>query len=86
VVEALGSGCQTPIGALATPVGVDDLDLLAVVVSVDGSRAVFATGHGTRRDAAGTGARVGAELLGKGARDILEDARHVHGAVEGIQP
>jgi hydroxymethylbilane synthase len=86
VVEALGGGCQTPIGALATLAGADDLDLLAVVVSLDGSRALYRSGHGKRRDAAATGARVGAELVADGARDILESAQRVHGAVEGIQP
>jgi hydroxymethylbilane synthase len=86
VVEALGGGCQTPIGALATLSGPDDVDLLAVVVAVDGSRALYATGRGTRRGAAATGARVGAQLLADGAAEILESAQRVHGAVDGIQP
>src|SRR4029077_13992382 len=42
LVEALGGGCQTPIGALASPDGSNGLDLFATVVSLDGSRAVFA--------------------------------------------
>ena len=32
VVEALGGGCQTPIGALAVPIATDELELIAVVV------------------------------------------------------
>jgi hydroxymethylbilane synthase len=41
VVEALGGGCQTPIGALASPDGANGLDLLATVIALDGSRAVY---------------------------------------------
>ena len=43
VVEALGGGCQTPIGALARPVDADTLELVAVVATLDGSRIVRAT-------------------------------------------
>ena len=38
VVEALGGGCQTPIGALATPLGGNQFELIAAVVALDGSR------------------------------------------------
>ena len=75
LVAALGGGCQTPIGALASPVDGDDLELVAAVVSLDGSRAVRAHARGPRRDAAGLGARVGAQLLAEGADQILLDAR-----------
>jgi len=77
VVTALGGGCQTPIGALATPTdpaGPDDLELLAVVVAPDGSRAVRAEGRARRADAAALGARVARQLLDAGAGDILAEA------------
>jgi hydroxymethylbilane synthase len=86
VVEALGGGCQTPIGALASPVGSDTLELLAVVVSLDGARALEASGRGSRSEAAALGRQVAGALLEQGAAGILAAARTAHGAVEGIQP
>lgn len=73
LVEALGGGCQTPVGALALPDG-DDLDLVAVVVALDGSRAIRARARGPRRDAAGVGRRAAEQLLAGGAGAILADA------------
>lgn len=90
LVAALGGGCQTPIGALASPVGAasakDDgaLELVAVVVSLDGSRAVRAHARAARSDAAALGARVGADLLARGAGDILAEAQKAQSAVEGM--
>ena len=75
LVAALGGGCQTPIGALASPVDGDELELLAAVVSLDGSRAVRGQARGPRREAAALGARVAAQLLADGADQILLDAR-----------
>jgi len=75
LVAALGGGCQTPIGALASPVDGDELELLAAVLSLDGSRAVRGQARGPRRDAAALGARVGAQLLADGADQILLDGR-----------
>ena len=97
VVAALGGGCQTPIGALASwvrsaspasPTQVNDaaLELVAVVVSLDGSRAVRAHRRGARSDAAALGARVAADLLAEGAGDILAEAQRALGAVEGLHP
>jgi hydroxymethylbilane synthase len=86
VVEALGGGCQTPVGALATIVDDNELELVAVVVALDGSRAVRGHGRGRRSDGAAIGARVGAKLIADGADAILAEARHAQGAVEGIQP
>ena len=86
VVKALGGGCQTPIGALATPEDGDTLQLVAVVVALDGSRAVRAHARGPRERAAALGASVGAQLLADGAGDILADAHRAQAAVEGIQP
>jgi hydroxymethylbilane synthase len=75
LVEALGGGCQTPIGALASPDGADGLDMLATVVSLDGSRVVYASARGTGSGAAALGARVAAQLLNDGAGEILEEVR-----------
>jgi hydroxymethylbilane synthase len=86
VVEALGGGCQTPIGALASTIAVDELELVAVVVSLDGRRAISGMGHGKPADARAIGASVGAQLLADGAGDILAEADRSRGAVEGIQP
>jgi len=71
VVEALGGGCQIPIGALASP---DDhaLDLLATVISLDGARAVFASARGSWDEAANLGRRVAGQLMTEGAGEILE--------------
>ena len=86
LVEALGGGCQTPIGALAVPRDRESLELVAAVVAVDGTRAVRASGSGPIAEPEALGVRIAAELLDEGAGDILADTRRVHGAVEGIQP
>jgi hydroxymethylbilane synthase len=74
LVETLGGGCQTPVGAFASPIHPDGLELLAVVVSLDGGHAIYATSPGPRSDAAGIGARVGAQLIADGAAAILAEA------------
>jgi hydroxymethylbilane synthase len=75
LVVALGGGCQTPIGALASAVQDDGLELVAVVLSLDGSRAVRRQARGRRADAAALGASVAAELLEDGAGEILAAAQ-----------
>lgn len=75
LVETLGGGCQTPVGALASPLDGDRLELVAVVVALDGSRAVRGHAVGPRDQAAALGARLGAQLLSDGAGDILAEAR-----------
>ena len=75
LVEALGGGCQTPIGALATPVDADMLELVATVVALDGSCAFHERRRGPTSDAAALGADVARRLLERGAGDILADAR-----------
>jgi hydroxymethylbilane synthase len=85
LVQALGGGCQTPIGALASTNG-ENLDLIAAVVSVNGERAVHGRARGSLGEAATIGAQVGRQLIEDGADEILAEARQVHGLVEGIQP
>ena len=77
VVDALGGGCQTPIGALATPVRDDQFELVAAVIALDGSRLLRTVVHGARSDARGLGVRAAQDLLAQGAGAILEDARRV---------
>ena len=86
LVEALGGGCQTPVGALASVADRGTIELVAAVVAVDGSRAIRAVGRGPRADGAALGARVAAQLLADGAGEILADARARQAAVEGMQP
>jgi hydroxymethylbilane synthase len=74
VVEALGGGCQIPIGALASPDG-HALDLLATVISLDGDRMVFASARGSWDEAANLGKHVAGQLLNDGAGKILDEVR-----------
>ena len=85
LVEALGGGCQTPLGALASPAG-SEIELIATVVALDGSRAVQARGRGLLSAAAELGRRVAADLIADGADDLLAEAQRAPGAVQGLQP
>jgi len=76
VIEALGGGCQTPIGALATPETGGRLSLVAAVVALDGSRAVRAHANGSRAEAAVLGRRVAKQLIDDGAEEILAEAKN----------
>jgi hydroxymethylbilane synthase len=85
LVAALGGGCQTPIGAVAEPDG-DDLDLRAVVVSLDGRQAVRGRDRAPRREAGRLGVRVARMLLEQGAGLILDEVRRAQARTDGIQP
>ena len=78
LTAALGGGCQTPLGALASTVDGDPLELIAAVAALDGSRIIRGRGRGPRREAAALGARVGAQLLADGAGDILAQGTAHH--------
>jgi hydroxymethylbilane synthase len=84
-VAALGGGCQTPIGAIAVLDG-DDLDLYAVVASLDGARAVRGRLRGPRAIAEDIGTRLAGQLIQEGAVEILEQVRRMQAPVDGIQP
>jgi len=71
VLATLGGGCQVPIGAHAT-VESGRLRLFAVVASPDGTELVSAQTDGAAADAAALGRTLGQELLGRGARQILD--------------
>jgi hydroxymethylbilane synthase len=74
LVEALGGGCQLPIGALAEPAE-DGLVLRAAVASLDGSRIVRAEGTADAAQAASLGRLVAQRLLDAGAAPLLDEAR-----------
>lgn len=69
VVKALGGGCQMPLGAHAT-LSDDVLVVTASVLSPDG-RMIRAETRGDRSAAAALGEALAAELLARGAADIL---------------
>jgi len=85
LVETLGGGCQTPVGALAAvrrssvdgDPAADQLTLVAVVVALDGSRAVRGHATGDMANARLIGRMVGSQLLAEGAADILAAAAGV---------
>ncbi len=85
VVDALGGGCQTPVGALATLDG-DTLEIAGIVVALDGSEAVHGRSRGVRATASALGRQLGEQLLADGGAEILAAARREQGAVGGIQP
>ncbi len=74
LVAALGGGCQMPIGGVAVPVGPNELDLSAVVASLDGTRVIRYKKIGSKAEAAALGRAVADELLRQGAQAILADA------------
>jgi hydroxymethylbilane synthase len=71
VLGALGGGCQVPIGAYAT-VSEGRVQVLAIVAAPDGSQVIRANAEGAAADAAAIGAHMAADLLDRGARQILE--------------
>jgi hydroxymethylbilane synthase len=74
VVRGLGGGCQTPIGALAIPFG-EMLEVIAVVVSPDGTRALRAEATGQATAAESIGAQVAERLIEQGAHEILAESK-----------
>jgi len=75
LVTALGGGCQMPIGGIARPVGDHELELHAIVASLDGTRIIRYNRMGTRTDASALGHEVGVALLKQGATEILNEVR-----------
>jgi hydroxymethylbilane synthase len=74
VVNALGGGCQMPLGAIARIEG-QSLEILGLVASLDGRTVVRATVRGNRGGAAAAGEKLAARLLAQGAAAII-DAPH----------
>jgi len=71
VLGALGGGCQVPIGAYAT-VSEGRVHILAIVAAPDGTQVIRAESEGPAAEAPQLGARLAADLLERGARQILE--------------
>jgi hydroxymethylbilane synthase len=75
LVKALGGGCQMPIGGIARAVGEADLEMHAVVASLDGARIIRYNKMGKRTNASALGRDVADALLKQGASEILREAR-----------
>ena len=71
LLDALGGGCQVPLGAHAVVSG-SVLKLAAVVVSPDGGRAVKARETGDADQAEALGRQAAEHLLAAGAREIMD--------------
>ena len=71
LVTALGGGCQMPIGGIALPAGGSDLEMHAVVASLDGARIIRYKKVGVRTDAAALGREVAEQLLSQGRQTFF---------------
>jgi len=85
VVTTLGGGCQMPIGVHAQIVN-GEMSLVAVVLSLDGTRAIRAESRGSMTEPHIVGGAAADELLSLGADQILAEVQRAHAAVEGLQP
>jgi hydroxymethylbilane synthase len=85
VVTRLGGGCQMPIGVHGE-IANGEMSLVAVVLSLDGTRAVRAESRGSMTEPHRLGRTAADDLLSQGADEILADVQRAHAAVEGIQP
>ena len=69
LLEALAAGCSAPVGAYAE--GTWPLRMRAAVLSTDGARALRAHGSAPAADARRLGRDLAAELLRRGAADLI---------------
>jgi len=72
VLRELGGGCQVPIAAYAQIRG-EDINLDALVASVDGRRIIKDKIAGKTDDPEGAGVRLARRLLDSGAKQILDE-------------
>jgi hydroxymethylbilane synthase len=70
LMDAVGGGCSVPLGAYAEVHG-DNLKLLAVLATPDGSRIIREIGTGAKDDPARVGREVAERLLAQGGHDLL---------------
>jgi hydroxymethylbilane synthase len=82
LVAALGGGCQLPVGALAVHDG-DEIEMHAIVTSLDGRRSVRRSARGPAADATVVGQLLATALARAGATKILDEVRESQGPVEG---
>ena len=73
LLEALGAGCSAPVGGYAA--GTEQLRMRAAVLSLDGTRALRVTGSASAADARRLGHDLAAELLRRGASDLVSEHR-----------
>jgi hydroxymethylbilane synthase len=75
LLDALSAGCSAPIGAYAAgaggAAGSEQLQMRAAVISGDGSRVLRAHGSAPVADARRLGRELAAELLRRGAGDLI---------------
>jgi len=71
LLTALGGGCQVPVGAHAAVDG-GRLCMMAIVARPDGSELMRGVAEGAVADAETIGQRLGADLLARGAKEILD--------------
>jgi hydroxymethylbilane synthase len=74
LVEALGGGCQLPLGAIAIHDG-GELDMQAVVISLDGATVIRARRRGPFDEPMVLGRQLAADLSSAGAREVLDAVR-----------
>jgi hydroxymethylbilane synthase len=74
LVEALGGGCQLPLGGIAVPAD-GGLDMRAAVMSLDGGRVIRSNKRGSAADPEALGRQLAQELAASGAAEILEEVR-----------
>ena len=86
LVATLGGGCQMPIGGIAIPTAANDLELHAVVASLDGTRAIRYKEVGQKAHAAALGRQVADELLRQGGEAILKEARQIESRLSSSEP
>ncbi len=74
LLATLEAGCSAPVAALGTVRG-DEVTLDGAVIGVDGRREIRAQITGPVDDAAAVGAALAADLIGRGAAELLGAAR-----------
>ena len=74
VVNALGGGCQLPLGAIAMH-ETGGLTVHGIVATPDGTRSIRRSVQGSAEDAVGLGERLARELARAGAAEILDAVR-----------
>lgn len=76
-LDALGGGCELPVGALATPAAddSDELSIEVLVASLDGRVLLRTWRSGPERQPEELGRAAARDLLDRGAARILDDAR-----------
>jgi hydroxymethylbilane synthase len=73
MLQALGGGCQIPVGALARPVPPDSLLLEGMVAEPSGKQLIRARHDGPLHSPAAIGRALAHELIEQGAGAILEE-------------